>query len=105
MPFKYPFTVFKGSFFGAFLKQMYTVSDFCKDPRPTSHKLTDKSYGLERFFANKMCYQSGVFYLLNKSKASSKLISPSESCSRAFDLQESSSYSDGYSTASTISSR
>ena len=86
MPFKYPFTVFKRSFFGAFLKQMYTVSDFCKDPRPTSHKLTDKSYGLERFFVNKMCYQSGVFYLLNKSKASSKLISPSESCSRTFDL-------------------
>ncbi len=36
MPFKYPFTVFKGSFFAAFLKQMYTVSDFCKDPSPTS---------------------------------------------------------------------
>ncbi len=50
MPFKYPFTIFKGSFFGAFLKQMYTVSNFCKDPRPTSHKLSDKSYRLGAFF-------------------------------------------------------
>src|SRR5260370_8777571 len=104
MPFKYPFTVFKGSFFGAFLKQMYTVSDFCKDPHPTSHKLTDKSYGLERFFANKMCYQIGVFYLLNKSKASSNLISPSESCSMTFALLESPPYSATYSQDPPISS-
>ncbi len=41
MPFKYPFTVFKGSFFVAFLKQMYTVSDFCKDPSPTSKQGVD----------------------------------------------------------------
>ncbi len=36
MPFKYLFTVLKESFFVAFLKHMYAVSDFCKNPRPTS---------------------------------------------------------------------
>src|SRR5437016_1909341 len=44
-------------------------------------------------------------YLLNKSSASSKLISPLESCSRTFERSEAPSYSGGYSKTATISSR
>ncbi len=52
MPFKYPFTVFKGSFFAAFLKQMYTVSDFCKDPSPTSMLVEQEIDHVSRRFNN-----------------------------------------------------